>query len=463
MLQQRSKPEKLCLSTRLAYGIGDLGPSMAGNVLMIFFFFFLTSIAGLAPHLAGLILLLSNGWSAVSTLAIGILSDCTQSRWGRRRVWMFWSAPILAISFLMHWWVPPSEEWIRFGYYLVVALLFQTAGNAFTIPYGALVTELTENHDDHIRLNSARFSFSLGGCIGALLLAQGIAYWVPQPKQQLLDLGLLCSVITIVSIISCCWGTEERPNRPIAPTRINSQDIKDLLSNHSLRYLVGIYALAWLAVQITPAILPYFVVNCLELDTTEISKIFLIVQGTALGSLFIWEQLSRQIGKKLVYWAGVSIWVLAQLAFFYLNSDDLLLVYGLSVFVGLGMATAYLVPISMLPEVVDLDELETGHRREGLVYSILVFLQKASLALGLFLVGQMLTWSGFQEAVPGPIELLQPDSAIASIRLITVSLPILALLGSLILTCFYPVTQEVYQAAVIQLQERRFAAQSGAE
>ncbi|MBE9179085.1 MFS transporter [Oculatella sp. LEGE 06141] len=457
-MENRLKQNTLCLPTQLAYGVGDLGPSMAGNILMIFFFFFLTTVAGLPPSLAGLILLLSNGWSAISTLFIGVLSDRTQSRWGRRRVWMFWSAPVLAITFLLLWWVPPSEQWIRFTYYLIVALLFQTAGNAFTIPYGALVTELTDNHDDHIRLNSARFSFSLGGCIASLLLAQGLTYWVPQPQQQLLDLGLFCSLVTIASIIWCCWGTEERANQATPPININLRDFLDLLRNQPLRFLVGIYALAWLAVQITPAILPYFIVNCLELDSSHISKLMLVIQGTALASLFLWEQVSRQVGKKLVYWAGVTFWVLAQLALFQVNSNSIALVYGLAIVIGFGMATAYLVPISMLPEVVDLDELETGHRREGLVYSILVFLQKVTLALGLFGVGQFLSWSGFQEAVPGPIQLVQADSALLAIRLMTVALPVFALLGSLVLTYFYPITQEIYQDTAVQLQQRRVAA-----
>lgn len=457
-MNQPLEHNKLCLSTRLAYGVGDLGPSMAGNIMMVFFFFFLTTVAGLPPHLSGLILLLSNAWSAFSTLLIGVLSDCTQSPWGRRRTWMLFSAPILATTFLMHWWVPPSHQWVQFIYYLIVALLFQTVGNAFTIPYGALVTELTDNHNEHIQLNSFRFSFSLTGGIGSLLLAQVITHWVHQPRQQLLDLGFICALITLSSIIWCCWGTVERQNQAIAPVNISKRDFIDLWRNRPLRFLAGIYALAWLAVQITPAILPYFIVNCLELEPSEIPKIILASQGTSLLSLFLWEQISRQFGKKLVYWAGTSLWIFADMGLFHLHSDDLSLVYGLSVFMGMGMATAYLVPISMLPEVADLDELETGHRREGLVYSVLVFLQKVAIALGLFGVAQLLSWSGFQEAVPGPTHVLQPDSALATIRLITVCLPVLALLGSLLLVCFYPITRDVYENTAFQLQQRRIAA-----
>jgi GPH family glycoside/pentoside/hexuronide:cation symporter len=189
MQSDLTKPKPLSLFARLAYGIGDFGPSMAGNTLMVFFFFFLTTMAGLSPALAGIILCLSNAWSAISTLLVGTLSDRTQSRWGRRRIWMLGSAPLLGTAFFLHWWIPPWQDWMQFGYFLVVALVFQTAGNAFTIPYGALLTDLTDQHDEHLRLNGFRFGFSLSGGIGSLLLAKGICHWTSQPQQQVVILG----------------------------------------------------------------------------------------------------------------------------------------------------------------------------------------------------------------------------------------------------------------------------------
>ncbi|NJL01249.1 MAG: MFS transporter [Spirulinaceae cyanobacterium SM2_1_0] len=119
------------------------------------------------------------------------------------------------------------------------------------------------------------------------------------------------------------------------------------------------------------------------------------------------------------------------------------------------MATTYLIPPSMLPEVADWDELHTGQRREGLFYSLLLFLQKLALAVGLFLVGQLLTWSGFQSAVPGPVALLQPDSALLTIRAIAVFLPAIALTGSLVLAHLYPLHAPEQQATLAEYQQRR--------
>ena len=429
---------------------------------MVFFLFFLTTVAGLAPDRAGLILCLSQGWSAITTLLVGILSDRTQCRWGRRRIWMLCSAPVLAISFLLHWWVPPGSEWVRFSYFLVVALLFQTAGNAFTIPYGALMADLTDDHNEHIRLNGFRFSFSLGGCIGSLVLAQAIAHWIGAPQQQLFGIGLVCAVAVAISVIGCCGGTTEPPiSKPahvpppelIRTQRSLTKDVKDLLRNQSLVLLTGIYSLSWLALQITPAVLPYFIVHCMNLESTAIAQLVLLIQGTALTSLFLWEFLSRIIGKKRVFWIGTSLWILAALGLVDLHSGQFYLAYGLSILMGLGMATVYLVPLSLLPSVVEQDEYLTGNRREGLIYSILVLAQKAALALGLFLVGQFLAISGFQQAIPGPIQLLQPNSALTMIRLITTFIPVLSLLASLVFMSFFSPRSLLQGNGKLQLQK----------
>jgi GPH family glycoside/pentoside/hexuronide:cation symporter len=452
-----SNQSKLSLATQIAYGAADLGPSMAGNVLVVFFFFFLTTVAGLPANLAGIILLLSNGWSAISTLIVGALSDRTVCRWGRRRIWMLSSAPILGISFFLLWWIPPNHEWLKFGYYLAIAILFQTAASAFVVPYGALVTDLSDDHQEHLRLNSMRFGFSLVGCIGSLLLARLLTNWVYSPRQQLLELGLICALITIVSIFSCCWQIKERPQQAIAHCKADWRELKTILGNQPLLMLVGIYSLSWLAVQITPAILPYFVINCLKLDSTAVTQIVLLMQGTALIALFIWEPLSKQIGKKRVYWLGSSVWIAAQISLFQIQPGQCNLLYALATIAGLGMSTIYFIPISMLPEVIDWDELTTGKRREGLFYSFLMFIYQISFALGLFLVGQWLNLSGFQETIPGPIKLIQPHSALVAIRQAIVFLPTTALSISLILTYFYPINPKVHQDTVVKLQQRRLA------
>jgi GPH family glycoside/pentoside/hexuronide:cation symporter len=109
----------------------------------------------------------------------------------------------------------------------------------------------------------------------------------------------------------------------------------------------------------------------------------------------------------------------------------------------------------MLPDVIELDELRTGQRREGIFYAFLVLLQKISLFLALLIVGQVLGQTGFVEMTAGQPLPSQPPSAIEAIRWMIGPAPTLFLIGGLVLAYFYPITREVHAEILLKLHERR--------
>jgi GPH family glycoside/pentoside/hexuronide:cation symporter len=109
----------------------------------------------------------------------------------------------------------------------------------------------------------------------------------------------------------------------------------------------------------------------------------------------------------------------------------------------------------MIPDVIELDELQTGQRREGVFYGFMVLLQKFGLAFGLFIVGNALQASGFRETIAGQSTPIQPDSALSAIRIIVGPVPTICLILGLILTFFYPITREMHAEIMFKLQERR--------
>jgi GPH family glycoside/pentoside/hexuronide:cation symporter len=228
-------------------------------------------------------------------------------------------------------------------------------------------------------------------------------------------------------------------------------------SNQPFLYVVGIYLFSWLGVQVTASILPYFVVNWMNLPAAQFPLVAIAVQGTALVMLFVWSAVSARVGKKAVYFMGMIVWIIAQAGLFFLQPSQVGLMYFLAVLAGVGVSTAYLVPWSMIPDVIELDELKTGQRREGIFYGFMVLLQKVGLAVGLFLVGQSLEWSGFVETVPGQPAPVQPASALLAIRIAIGPLPTLALIFGLILAYFYPITREVHAEILLKLKERNSA------
>ena len=194
----------------------------------------------------------------------------------------------------------------------------------------------------------------------------------------------------------------------------------------------------------------------MKLKESDVPTVLICVQGTALLMLFVWSNLSQKVGKKAVYFLGMILWIIAQIGLFFLQPSQLGLMYVMAVMAGCGVSVAYLVPWSMIPDVIELDELETGQRREGLFYGFMVMLQKFGLALGLFLVGIALETSGFQEAVQGQAALpVQPESAIFAIRMAIAPLPTICLILALFLTYFYPITREMHAEILLKLKQRK--------
>jgi glycoside/pentoside/hexuronide:cation symporter, GPH family len=465
--------DKLSFSTKLAYGAGDLGPAMTANVLAFFLLFFFTNVAGLNPALAGSILMIGKVWDAVNDPIVGMLSDRTRSRWGRRHPWMIWGAIPFGIFFFLQWVVPPLDQWGLFWYYVVVAIFFNTFYTAVNLPYTALTPELTQDYNERTSLNSFRFMFSIGGSILSLLLAQVIFALVKPPGGtndcnngilQYLVLGAVTAVASVLPLYWCVWGTRQRVAQteqkrlaaPASPEIPFLEQLRIVFSNRPFVYVIGIYFCSWLAVQVTASIIPYFVVNWMQAESQFIF-VLIAVQVTALALLSVWERLSDRYGKKAVYFMGSSIWIIAQAGLFFLQPGQIGLMYGLAIMAGAGVSTAYLIPWSMVPDVIELDELQTGHRREGVFYAFMVLLQKIGLAAGLFLLGQGLAWSGFLERIPCQPAPVQPDSALLAIRVAVGPLPTIMLGLGLVLAYFYPITQEVHAEILLKLQERKQA------
>lgn len=538
----QTSSEKLYLTTKLAFGAGDVGPALTANILVFFLLPFFTNVAGLSPTVAGSVLFIGKISDAINDPIIGVMSDRTLTKWGRRLPWMILGAIPFGGVFFLQWIVPnfssnpQLNSTLLFVYYLLIGVLFNLFYTAVNLPYQALTPELTQDYNERTVLNSFRFSFSIGASIFSLIVA-GIVFQVFQenPQKMYLILGLTSTIFTTIILFWCPLIIQERGFRPILkqksrkllgyiffvitgilsifgivkilnslsnettffgfsyiffalvialmgwsliiaktephllnspPIDLESNDspenrltlfkqLKIVFQNKPFLSVVGIYLCSWLAVQLTASILLFFVVNWVGLPESSFPQVAIAVQGTALIMLFIWQKISNKLDKKTVYFLGSTIWIIAQIGLFAVQPGQIFLLYFFAVLAGCGVSVAYLIPWSMIPDVIDLDELETGERREGIFYGFMVLLQKFGLALGLFLVGIILDASGFIKTVSGEAPPVQPESALWAIRLVVAPLPAIILLAGIFLAYFYPITREYHQQILLELAERK--------
>ncbi|MFQ4139681.1 MFS transporter [Nodosilinea sp. PGN35] len=455
-----AKLPPLPLSVKVFYGVGELAAAVPASLSAFFVLYFFTTVAGLSPALAGAVLLFGRLWDAINDPLIGWLSDRTRSSLGRRYPWMLGGVVPLAISSVLLWTVPPfPTQGGVFAYYIVLSLFAFAAFTAVQLPYTALAAELADDYDERTDLIGMKSAFSIGGSIAALLMAQAVFARVAAPARQFFILGSLSASLAVVIIGLCVVGTYRRywqvqRARPqlatAAPSLALLPQLRSVFSNGAFRQILGLYLCGWMSVQVTAAMLPYFVGAWMGLPATHFAQMALAVQGTAIAMLWGWDRIAKRTGKRTVFLMGAPLAAIALGGLATVQPGQVAWMYTLGIIAGVGVATLYVIPFAMLPDVVDLDELSTGLRREGLYFSALVFLQKLGLALALFISGQVLSWTGYLASAE-----VQPGAALTAIRLLIGPLPALLLAGGLWFCYRYPITRDRHQQILLALQAQR--------
>ena len=460
LAQEKPKERKLELINKLAYGAGDLSGAIFAGVYGFFMLAFLLDVAGLSPGYAGLIFAIAQIWDALTDPLVGTLSDRTRTRWGKKRPWLLFGAVPFGIAFFLHWLVPPLAGVPLFLYYLVVALFLRTAFTSVNVPYAALTPELSRDYDERTQLNTFRFFFSIVGSMTAIILHPII---VGLGSDQFIGHAMsagIWMVVIIVTIWMCFAGTYElSADEPVKKTGEKSfaQRIQIVLKNRPYLIVTGLYLLSWLTLQFIQANLLLYTRYWLIAED-QFTYFVAIIQGTAAIFLPIWTVASTKIGKKQVYYAGASIWLIVLVLIFFLQPGQANLLYVASFFAGMGVSVGYLIPWSMLPDVIEYNELETGERQEGVFYGMFVFLQKLGLSAGLFFSGIALDAAGYinAEMVDGVLQTVtQPDNVLMALRLFVSWIPAILLAISIPLAFMYPITREKYEEIQAQLAQRK--------
>jgi glycoside/pentoside/hexuronide:cation symporter, GPH family len=366
----------------------------------------------------------------------------------------------LAISAVLLWTVPPfGSQWGIFAYYIVLSLFAFAAFTVVQLPYTALAAELADDYDERTDLIGMKSAFSIGGSIISLLMAQAVFARVADPARQFFILGALSASLAVVIIGLCVAGTYrrywqvQRSRPPLAASHEAPAllaQLRSVFSNSAFRQILGLYLCGWMSVQVTAAMLPYFVGAWMGLPATHFAQMALAVQGTAIAMLWGWDWVAKRTGKRTVFLMGAPLAALALGGLATVQPGQVVWMYTLAVVAGIGVATLYMVPFAMLPDVIDLDELNTGLRREGLYFSALVFLQKLGLAMALFISGQVLGWTGYVASAE-----TQPVAALNAIRLLIGPLPALLLAGGLWFCYRYPISRDRHQQILLALDKKR--------
>ena len=447
---------------KIIYGAGDSGFSLTSTALALLYLDFLVSVVGLDPRLAGISIGLGRIWDAFNDLVIGTLSDRTRSRWGRRRPYLLFGALPFGVAFILMWVVPamPSQTALLI-YYTAMYILFDTFFTLVNVPYIALTPELAPGYDERTSLHSYRMAFSIGfgllAAVAPLAIVAAIAgagVGGPALHSAYMVMATLLGLASVLPVWLVFAVVRERPEFQDLPTPGLVDSFRMAASNKAFLIVAGVYLLTWMPIDLIQFVLVFLIRDYFRLDGGARDLIFLLLFGVGVLALPLWVWISHRLDKPRAYQLGMAFLAVVLLALSFMPPGRANLVFLLAALAGIGVSAAHAIPLAILPDVIDWDELRRAQRQEAAYYSVITLIQKLVGAVTITLTGTLLSASGYV-ANANLVDGLQPATALGTIRFLAGPLPAVFFVAGIILVSFYPITRARHARILSLLAKRR--------
>ncbi len=455
------------LRTKLAYGAGAIAYGIKENGYTTFLLLFYNQVVGLPAAAVGSIIGIALIFDALIDPVIGIMSDRTHTRWGRRHPWLYASALPIAISWLLLWYPPAGSEQSVLGWLLVVAIFTRAAIATNEVPSLAMAPEMTLDYHERTSVLRYRYLFGWAGGLAMLMLAYGVFLPVmsgPGAAEGFRNYGLFGAVVMGITVLISALGTHRLYAKP-PTTRIVAKsaretagDIRETLSNRAFIILMIGGLFGYVIQGVGFAISQYNLNYVWQLSSGEL----LIYAGALFTGMvvifFTVMPIVRILGKVrasalLAFTSALFVcasYVLRLLGLFPDPGAPMLLPLFLllnTTGTALGIG-ALMIGASMMSDVVEDAEERTGRREEGLFFSGALLMQKASTGLGIFIAGWVLSIAQFPEkAVAGQVPVAILDRYTLLFAIVTLVLGTCAALVSL----RFPFGQAEHEARIAKL------------
>lgn len=448
---------RLPLLTRVVFGSGDWSLSSFNTFRQIFYAVFLTDVVGLDPRLASLAALAGVAWDSINDPIMGVISDRLKTPWGRRRPFLFLFAIPFGLAFVGLWWAPPWESQIAKAVHVALAyIITDTLQTLIAVPFYALTPELTPDYHERTVITAWRMFFNLAASLAVALAAPGIVDGAVASgftaQQGYLVVGGLFGFLGVIPPLAIALVVRERSQPSVVDQPSIGEVFRGAWANVSFRALTVLHLFNWITFDLVGLMIPFFVTWRLSggdsAASLSVFGVHMPVESAMLGALLVvsipavpfWTFVAGRLGKRTAYVIATVSWATVQLCIWLLEPFRYGWGVALCALAGIGVAAAHVLPDAMLPDVIDEDELRTGHRNEGIYYGARNMFRKAAGAIAVFMALQVLGWAGY--APPGGGGVTQPDTALLAIRFMTGPGGSILLLGAMLAAFWYPMTRE---------------------
>jgi glycoside/pentoside/hexuronide:cation symporter, GPH family len=438
---------------KLGYGLGDTASHFVWDMVGFWLLFFYTDIYRIPAAAAGTIMMVARFWDMAIDPVIGIVSDRTQTRWGKFRPYiLFGAVPYAALSILT-FTTPNLGETGKIIYAGATYVLLMTAYAAVNLPYSSLAAVMSSDTYERAGLNTYRFICAFIGqfVVTGLALTLAKFFGGGDKARGFQHTVILFGLLSLVFFFITFMTTRERVQPFTTLPSSLKEDVKNLFKNQPWIILacVGIISFIMFAIQ-NAAVAYYFKYY---IGQEESVQLFNVIGTVALiVALPLSKPLARKFGNRNVFIASSILSGLFFVAIYLPGKNDIAAIYVFNILAKMAYAPAVPLLWTMIADSADYSEWKSGRRATGLYFSAATFAQKAGWGIGAAIAGWLLTVFNY---VPDAV---QTPSALLGIKLLVSVIPGVLYMSCALFMIFYTIDSQTTDRMKADLDARRAAA-----
>lgn len=392
------------LREKLIFASADLYGGGAGALIGAIYFVYLVAM-GVGTVQAGIIIAVARIWDAITDPLMGIISDNTRTKWGRRRPYILFGG-MLVIASLAFLFLPLqalSSQGVKFAIYLLGYMTYNTVSTIINVSYSSMSTELAKSPKETTQVNTLRLLFSMvSGAIatvgGTFLLDKFFAGYISIITIYLIVVFGFGTMYTVPLILTGLFTKE----RVILPQTKSTFTIKTFLlpfKIRSFRYLLIGYLCAFVCMDLLSTNIVYFANYAIsaEVGGTPILAIIMVCTGLTLPIYY--KLMAKGVAKPFLFRLGIPLYIVGIILLTMVPISNKWLLFFFCVLIGLGMGGSQMLPWIIFPDVVDVAQLQLNDRPTGSFSGVMTFTKKCSSAIAIFLSGVILELIKFNKPV----------------------------------------------------------------
>ena len=441
---------KLSFKEKVGYSLGDTASHFVWDMVGFWLLFFYTDVYGISAAAAGTIMLVARFWDMAVDPIIGIVSDRTNTRWGKFRPYILFGAIPYAVLAILTFTTPDFGELGKILYAGATYVLLMTAYAAINLPYSALGAVMTDDTYERAGLNTYRFIAGFSGqfIVTGLALTLAEFFGHGDKARGFQYTVFMFAILSLIFFFITFKTTKERVQPPKAQKNSLKEDLKNLFANKAWRILAVVGIISFIMFAMQNAAIAYYFKYYLGRETNV--QLFNVLGTVALiVALPLSKPLAKRFGNKNVFIGSSLISGIFFMLIYLPGIHDITTIYVFNIIAKMAYAPAVPLLWTMIADSADYGEWTTGRRATGLYFSAAVFAQKAGWGIGAAIAGWILTISQF---VPN---VTQNDTAITGIKLLVSVIPGVLYMSCVLFMIFYKIDSKTTHLMKKELDAKR--------